>query len=194
MNSIPDASSDAGMRRWLDCLTETVLLGDGRSLVLRPITPEDEAALFEFAAHVSPADTHFRFFRLMSKQALRTLLSRFCRIDYANEMAFIAVDPNSAPPMILGVIRAVKLPGSADAEFAIVIRSDMKGIGLGHQLMRKIVEYSRSAGTRRLIGEILPDNHPMLRLAGRFGFTLIQTHTDIVEAALDLRASDATPG
>jgi acetyltransferase len=92
------------------------------------------------------------------------------------------------------VIRAVKLPGSADAEFAIVIRSDMKGIGLGHQLMRKIIEYSRSAGTRRLIGEILPDNHPMLRLARRFGFTLIQTHTDIVEAALDLRASDATPG
>jgi acetyltransferase len=99
-----------------------VLLGDGRSIVLRPITPEDEAALFEFAAHVSPADTHFRFFRLMSDQALRTLLSRFCWIDYVNEMAFIAVDPNSAPPMILGVIRAVKLPGSADAEFAIVIR------------------------------------------------------------------------
>jgi acetyltransferase len=102
MNSIPDASSDAGMRRWLDCLTETVLLGDGRSIVLRPITPEDEAALFEFAAHVSPADTHFRFFRLMSDQALRTLLSKFSRIDYANEMAFIAVDPNSAPPMTLG--------------------------------------------------------------------------------------------
>jgi acetyltransferase len=139
MSSIPDASSDSGAdrRRWLDGLAETVPLGDGRSVVLRPITPEDEAAHFEFATHITPSDAHFRFFRLLSDEALRALLSRFSHIDYEKEMAFIAVDPSSTPPTTLGVVRAVKLPDSNDAEFAIVVRSDMKGIGLGHLLMRK---------------------------------------------------------
>ena len=194
MNSIPDPSSHAGMRRWLDCLTGTVLLGDGRSIVLRPITPEDDAGAFRIRGACKSSRHTFPLLPLDERPSPSHLAVEVLRIDYANEMAFIAVDPNSAPPMTLGVIRAVKLPGSADAEFAIVICSDMKGIGLGHQLMQKIIEYSRSAGIRRLIGEILPDNHPMLRLARRFGFILIQTHSDIVGAALDLRASDAMPG
>jgi len=65
----------------------------------------------------------------------------------------------------------------------------MKGIGLGHQLMRKIIEYSRSAGTQRLIGEMLIDNHQMQHLARAFGFTLTQTDRDIIEATLDLSPS-----
>jgi acetyltransferase len=177
---IPDEPSDseAARFRWLEGLAETALLGDGRCVVLRPITPEDEAAHFEFATHVTPVDAHFRFFRLMSGEALRALLSKFSRIDYEKEMAFVAIDPNSVPPLTLGVIRAVKLPDSDDAEFAIVVRSDMKGIGLGHLLMRKIIDYSRSAGTRRLFGECWstitrcstsPDGSASPSLRGRLG-------------------------
>jgi acetyltransferase len=180
---------DSARLRWLEALTETALLGDGRIVVLRPITAEDEAAHFEFATHVTPTDAHFRFFRLMSDDALRALLSRSSQIDYEKEMAFIAVDSNTSPPTTLGVIRAVRLAGTDDAEFAIIVRSDMKGIGLGHQLMRKIIEYSRSAGTQRLIGEMLIDNHQMQHLARAFGFTLTQTDRDIIEATLDLSPS-----
>ena len=189
MSLRPDASSDLaeGRRQWLDGLAETALLGDGRGVVLRPITPEDEAAHFEFATHVTPTDAHFRFFRLLSAEALSDLLSKFSHIDYEKEMAFIAVDPNSVPPTTLGVVRAVKLPDTDDAEFAIVVRSDMKGIGLGHLLMRKIIDYSRSAGTHRLIGEMLIDNHQMQRLARGLGFTIAPASADVVEATLDLR-------
>jgi acetyltransferase len=195
MSSIPDASSDSGAERrlWLDGLAETVLLGDGRSVVLRPITSEDEAAHFEFAKHVTPTDAHFRFFRLLSEEALRAMLTKISHIDYEKEMAFIAVDENCVPPITLGVVRAVKLPDSDDAEFAILVRSDMKGIGLGHLLMRKIIDYSRSAATHRLIGEMLIDNHQMQRLARRLGFTLASAHADVIEATLVLRADGAAP-
>jgi acetyltransferase len=172
-------------------LAETALLGDGRNVVLRPITPEDEAAHFEFATHVTPTDAHFRFFRLLSAEALRDLLSKFSHIDYEKEMAFIAVDPTGEPPTTLGVVRAVKLPDTDDAEFAIVVRSVMKGIGLGHLLMRKIIDYSRSAGTRRLIGEMPIDNHQMQRLARGLGFTIAPASADVIEATLDLRRDAA---
>jgi acetyltransferase len=135
----------------------------------------------------------FRFFRLLSEEALHAMLTKFSHIDYQKEMAFIAVDENSVPPTTLGVVRAVMLPDRDDAEFAIVIRSDMKGIGLGRLLMQKIIDYSRSAGTHRLIGEILVDNHQMQRLARRLGFTLAPTQSDVIEAALDLRADGAAP-
>jgi acetyltransferase len=129
----------------------------------------------------------------MSHEALRALLSKFTQINYEREMAFVAVDAGSVPETILGVVRAVSLPGSTDAEYAIIVRSDMKGVGLGHYLMRKIIEYSRSIGTRRLIGEILIDNHQMRRLARRLGFSLRQTQTDVIEARLDLHADNALP-
>ena len=195
MSSIPHPSSGRGADRdlRLDGLAETVLLGDGRRVVLRPIRPEDETAHFEFATHVTPTDAHFRFFRLLSEEALRAMLTKFSHIDYEKEMAFIAVDEHCVPPTTLGVVRAVKLPDSDDAEFAIVVRSDLKGTGIGHLLMRKIIDYSRSAGTHRLIGEMLVDNHQMQRLARRLGFTLAPAQSDIIEATLDLGADGAAP-
>jgi acetyltransferase len=183
------STSDEAKLRWLDGLAETVVIGDGRSVVLRPLRPGDEAAHFEFATHITPADAHYRFFRLLSADALHALLSKLVHLDYQREMAFIAVEPDAVPPATLGVVRCARLPESEDAEFAIIVRSDMNGVGLGRQLMRKIIDYSRSAGTPRLVGEILADNHRMLSLVERFGFSLTRTQPDVVEAALDLRLS-----
>jgi acetyltransferase len=179
--------SDEAKLRWLDGLAETVVLADGRGVVLRPLRPEDEEAHFEFATHITPADAHFRFFRQLSVEALRALLSKFTRIDYEREMAFIAVDPDAVPSVTLGVVRAAKLPESDDAELAILVRSDMNGLGLGRELMRKMIEYSRNAGTRRLVGDILANNHRMLRLSENFGFRIEGSQLDLIEMVLDLR-------
>jgi acetyltransferase len=157
-------------------LEEQVRLRDGRICLLRPIRPEDEPAHDAFQQRLDPEDVYFRFFTPLRRMP-HSKLARYTQIDYDREMAFIATAPSpdasGADPAheTLGVVRAISDPDNVSAEFAIVVRSDLKGQGLGHALMEKIVRYCRSRSTRELVGQVLPANQPMLDLAREFGFT-----------------------
>ena len=60
------------------------------------------------------------------------------QIDYDREMAFVAVGQDGPfSQQILGVVRAIASPDQSDAEFAILVRSDLKGLGLGKLMMEK---------------------------------------------------------
>lgn len=143
---------------------------DGRPLSLRPIRPEDEPQHRELFRHLRAEDVRFRFFGALRVPG-HTDMARFTQIDYDREMAFIATRPlEDGQPETLGVVRAQSDPNNETAEFSIVIRSDLKGLGLGSTLLGKIIAYCRSRGTRRLVGQVLPDNRPMLKLARGFGF------------------------
>ena len=110
------------------------------------------------------------------------------QIDYDREMAFIAVEPDGANgEATLGVVRAITDPDNEAAEFAIIVRSDLKRRGLGLLLMHKIIRYCRSRGTRRLVGQVLPDNANMLRLAHECGFETGAVDADGIELTLPLR-------
>ncbi len=143
---------------------------DGRKLVLRPIRPEDEPAHRVFFTKLSEVDIRFRFFGLLREPA-HIYLARYTQIDYEREMAFI-VTRNDAEhkPQTLGVARVVTDPDNITAEFGIVVRSDLKGKGLGSLLLKKLVDYCRARGTAQIIGHVLADNARMLALAEKFGF------------------------
>jgi acetyltransferase len=144
---------------------------DGRRVLVRPIRPEDESQHREFLGRIAPDDIQFRFFNARREFA-HTELARFSQIDYDREMAFIATAPNDAgKPETLGVVRAIADPENAAAEFAILVRSDLKGKGLGHVLMKKIIRYCQGRGTVQLVGEVLAGNRAMLALATELGFT-----------------------
>lgn len=166
-------------------LEEYCTLQNGRRILLRPIRPEDEAAHLAFCEKVDPQDMYFRFFT-RARDFSHTQLARYTQIDYDREMAFIAVDPGSGET--LGVVRAVSDANNQAAEFAILIRTDMQGLGLGTALMRKIVVYSRARGTGRLYGHVLNNNRGMLQLAEQLGFVIDYTTDDSVAiATLTLR-------
>jgi acetyltransferase len=98
-------------------------------------------------------------------------LARYTQIDYDREMAFIASEPDAAgSPETLGVVRAISDPDGARAEFAIVVRSDLKRKGLGRVLLEKMIGYCRQRGLRELVGQVLPENERMLGLARKLGF------------------------
>jgi GNAT superfamily N-acetyltransferase len=87
----------------------------------------------------------------------------------------------------LGVVRAVADPDNICAEFAIIVRSDIKRKGIGDLLMRKMIDYLRLRGTRTVVGETLPYNNALLQLAFRFGFKLDPaTAEDTLRLALPL--------
>ena len=168
-------------------LEERVEIG-GRPLLLRPIRPEDRAKHEAFIARNTPADMHARFFRMV-RELPPSELARFTQIDYEREMAFIAVgEDEQGVEETLGVARAHADSDNVEAEFAIIVRSDLKGLGLGAALLTKLIDYTRSRGTQRLIGEAFADNDRMLRLARECGFRITGRHDGIVELALDLQA------
>jgi acetyltransferase len=102
-------------------------------------------------------------------------------------MAFIATAPDAeGNPETLGVVRTVTDPDNEEAEYAIAIRSDLKGQGLGRILMDKIISYSRSRGTKAIIGQILHENRRMLELLKKLGFKRVSTEDGVVEVRLDL--------
>lgn len=170
---------------WLE---EPTTLHDGSEVLIRPIRPEDEAAHDHLLRHMTPQDLRYRFHGHVRDLAHHQL-ARLTQIDYDREMAFIATRADKdGTPVTLGVVRTVTDPDNQRAELAILVRSDLKGTGLGRRLLDTIVSYTRRRGTRAITIQVLADNEPMLSLAKKSGFTLRRTEDDpdVVEGVLTL--------
>ncbi len=142
---------------------------NGRTLVMRPIRPEDEAQHMAFIDQLSSEDLRLRFFS-SRRELPRSELARLVQIDYAREMAFVALAPrDDGSSETLGVVRAISDPDNIEAEFAIIVRSDLKGQGLGHLLLAKMIHYLRRHGTQRIVCDVLRENHAMRDLARTHG-------------------------
>lgn len=149
---------------------EETLQWQGRNLTLRPIRPEDEALHMTFLQQLDPEDVRMRVF--YSKRTMeRSELARLVQIDYAREMAFVALaDGPDGQPQTLGVVRAITDPDNVEAEFGVIVSSELKGGGLGLLLMNKMIAYLRTQGTQRLVATVLDCNQRMLKLAKELGF------------------------
>lgn len=162
----------------------------GVRLLVRPIRPEDAPAHQTFFSQVSRQDRYLRFFRAMNAIPPEEL-ARFTQLDYDREMALVAILGRGAGgEETLGVVHVAADADNTTAEFAIIVRSDWHGRGLGRLLMERIIRYCRARGTGRLVGETLMDNRAMLALARSLGFECRTTPGEhVVELALSL-----TPG
>ena len=186
-----DGAGRLAIRPYPKELEETVTLRGGSTVLMRPIRPEDEPAHRDLFRAFSNEDMRFRFFGLV-RELPHSQMARYTQIDYDREMAFIATDPEeSTDTKTLGVVRVVADPDNTEAEFAIIVRSDMKRQGLGHALMEKVIDYCRDRGTEAIVGQVLLDNHRMLKLAETLGFTKhYDAAAEVVEVRLELPAAD----
>lgn len=169
-------------------LEEDIPLGDGRSLWLRPIRPEDEPALRAAFAKLTPREVQLRFFAPM-KTLSHMAASRFSQIDYDREMALILTEHGIAGETeIYGVVRLTADPDNDRAEFAIIVRHDMTSQGLGIYLMRRMIDYARDRCIGEIYGDVLRENDTMLKVCGMFGFTQsnVPDEPDQVRVTLEL--------
>ena len=149
---------------------EETIEWDGAPLLLRPIRPEDGPAHVEFFSALTDDDVRYRMF-VRVRELNPSQLARFTQIDYDREMAFIATRPGpDGVARTLGVARVVADPDNTEAEFAVTVRSDLKGHGLGRILMEKLIAYCRARGTGAVVGEALPQNTRVLALVKKLGF------------------------
>ncbi|MET0195144.1 MAG: GNAT family N-acetyltransferase, partial [Hyphomicrobiaceae bacterium] len=136
---------------------------------IRPIRPEDEKLYADFFAQVTPDDQRLRFFTVAPELSHR-FLARLTQIDYAREMAFVAIAKGSGA--LLGVVRMVADPDYVRAEYAILVRSDLKGLGLGWRLMQHLITYARSEKLEQLHGSVLAGNSTMLQMCRALEFSI----------------------
>jgi acetyltransferase len=162
-----------------------VAADDGYRFRVRPVRPEDEALYRDFFAKVAPDDMRQRFFTPV-KHISHAFVARLTQIDYARSMVLVALDLSRRE--MLGAVRLHADPDNADAEFAILVRSDLQGHGIGAALMRLIVDYARGQGTRRIVGQVLNENARMLALCRDLGFEIGTDPQDVTlqRVVLDL--------
>ncbi|WP_432459804.1 bifunctional acetate--CoA ligase family protein/GNAT family N-acetyltransferase [Agarivorans sp. QJM3NY_25] len=176
-------------------LEEYCQIKSGTRVLLRPILPEDEPNHLAFDSSLSEEDRYKRYFGARG-QMTHEEMALLTQIDYAREMAFIAVDEQACDNRaILGVVRASIDPDNLEAEFAMAVRSDLQGQGIGKQLLQKLIRYYQSTGTQTLSGITMMQNRGMAGLAKHLGFRVkFELEEGVIEMHLDLQSeSDNKP-
>jgi acetyltransferase len=111
-------------------------------------------------------------------------LANLTQIDYDREMAFVAVTADEHNPSIIGVSRLLAEPDKRSSEFAVLVQSDLKGVGLGKVLMEKIIEYGRLNGIKEITGMTMPTNRGMIGLSQKLGF---EVSVDFEDGTADMK-------
>ena len=148
-------------------------LRDGTALRMRPMRPEDEPLLHDLAAHMSQDDLRLRFFTPV-RGLTHAVAARFSQLDYDRELALLAERDGTA----LGVAHFFADPGNQRAEYAIAVRSDWQGRGVGYMLMTRLIDIARQRGVGEFVGEVLRENEPMLQMCRELDFTIAPEPTD----------------
>ena len=189
------ASERLAIRPYPRELERRFALPDGVEIFLRPIRPEDEPLLQRMFDQLSPQDVRLRFFASLTELS-HGFAARLTQIDYHREMAFVALRQfEDAEPEIWGVVRISADPDNERAEYAVLVRSDVKGRGLGVELMNRILDYARRRGLNEIWGDVLDHNRRMLELARELGFSVKHLHDEpgIVRVTKALNG-EGTPG
>jgi acetyltransferase len=145
------------------------ILKNGTPVQLRPVRPEDEEMYKVFFTHVTPEDIRLRFFAPV-KEFSHAFIARLIQIDYARSFVSVAVDEQTG--LMLGVVRLMLDANHEHGEYAVLLRSDLKGQGLGWKLMKYMIEFARTEEIKIVEGQVISDNGPMLSMCQALGFRI----------------------
>ncbi|TBW37200.1 GNAT family N-acetyltransferase [Siculibacillus lacustris] len=165
-------------------------LKDGREVLMRPIRPEDEALYADFFTEVTPEDLRLRFFAPI-KDFNHAFLAKLTQLDYERAIAFAAIEKESGK--LLGAVRLHADPDHVTGEYAILLRSNLKGQGLGWKLMRLMIEWAKADGITAVKGEILRENRVMIQMCEALGFKVKSSPDDESIAVVTLMIADLDP-
>jgi GNAT superfamily N-acetyltransferase len=161
-------------RKW----TRRLVLKNDWRIFVRPIRPDDDLLIRDLLGHVTKEDLRLRFFDSV-KEFSEPFIAKLTKLDQARAMAFVAFD--EATSEVLGVVWLYCDSMRETGEYAILLKSDLKGKGLGWALMQRIIEYAKSEGLSRIDGQILQENAVMLKMCRELGF---EVKTDAEDCGL----------
>jgi acetyltransferase len=159
-------------------------LRNGTEVVLRPIKAEDEGRFNELLKSLSVESMRFRFFEII-KEMPHERLTRYCNLDYDRQIALVA-ELKQESRQIIGAGRVIAHPNRKSGEFAVLVRDDLQGLGLGSMLTDYIINVARDMRLENISAYILPDNYKMLRLCEKKGFKVETLDEETTKASLAL--------
>jgi RimJ/RimL family protein N-acetyltransferase len=173
-------------------LERHVTLRDGTKVFIRPLRPDDARLYPDYLAEVTLEDLRLRFFAAM-RQVSPELIDKLIHYDPAHAMAFVAIE--EATGKLLGVVRLHHDEKDANGEFAILLRSRLKGRGLGWLMMKHMIAYAKERGLKSVQGQVLAENSTMLTMCAELGFHIAEdTEPGVKHVTLPLEevAAEAT--
>jgi len=162
-------------------------LRDGRTVLLRPIKPEDEPLWLEMFQKFSEEAIRYRFFELI-KDTPHRVRARYCNIDYEKEIAIVAELAEMGQRHILGVVRLTMEPDKKKGEIAFIVADPYQSLGLGTKLVEYMIEICQDLGMETIYGMVLPYNVRAIRLLRKSGFAITRMEDGTLRATLGLRA------
>jgi acetyltransferase len=163
---------------------------DGVKLIFRPVRAEDEPAMVDFHESLSDRSVYLRFLHplRLSDRAKHDRLSRICHGDYNNEIALIVENPSAGENelRIIAASRMTKLHGDNAARFSMLVSDRYQGLGIGKELLHRLIEVARQEKLERLECLFTQDNLAMRKLLESFGFRISKTEDILLRADLEL--------
>jgi acetyltransferase len=163
---------------------------NGAPVLIRPIRPEDEPAMAKFHESLSERSVYLRFFHMekLSSRVAHTRLMRKCFIDYDREMALIVEyqNPQNSDREMIAVGRLTRMPGTGEAEVAVLVTDAFQYCGMGSELLGRLIQVGRDEKLERITATTLPENMAMRNLMARHGFQPVKS-ADFSEIRIELK-------
>ena len=164
-------------------------LRDGRTVLLRPIKPEDEPMWLEMFQNFSEESIRYRFFQIIKDTPHETRV-RYCNIDYDREIAIVPELTENGRRKILGVVRVGIEPNGKAGEIAFIVADPWQGFGLGTKLVDYAIEICKDMKIETLYAIMLPDNYRAINLMKKMGFTITYLEDGTAKGTLNLREEE----
>jgi acetyltransferase len=181
-----ESSGISGRQLDLANYVERWITHDGRTVILRPIKPQDKPIEKELIEDLSDESSRYRFFCTI-KEATENTLSLFCDVDNVNAIAIIAEYKVNNRIRNVGVVRLLVDNNQQSGEFAILVADDFHNSGLGWKFMETLINIGRAKGLKSIYGTVLADNSRMLKLMKEFGFAIGQAEDGEVKVVHELQ-------
>jgi acetyltransferase len=163
-------------------------LRDGRTVILRPIKPEDEPLWLEMFHNFSQESIHFRLFQTIIEPVAHEFSARYCNIDYDRELAIVAEMEDNGQRKMLGVVRLNIDPSEKTGEISFIVADPWQGQGLGSKMVDYVIEICKDKKLETINAVMLPDNFRAIKLFREMGFSIESLDDGTQKAILKLDA------
>lgn len=160
-------------------------LRDGRTVLLRPIKPEDEPSWLEMFQNFSEKSLRNRFFNVI-KDAPHEMRVRYCNIDYDREIAIVVEITEDMRKKIVGVVRVPIEPNGKKGEIAFIVADPWQGLGLGSKMVDHVIEICKDKKLETIYAIMMNDNHNAINLVRKMGFNIEDLGNCTLKGTLNL--------
>jgi len=193
-----ESNAAAGSRAYPSQYASAFTTKAGTEVTIRPIRPSDEPMMIAFHGKLSDRTVYLRYFSTLTlpRRTAHERLAVICGCDYASEMVLVVEgkDAQTGAPCILAVGRLNKIGSGEEAEAALLVADPYQGLGLGTELLRRLLVFARDEKIRRVVGEMLRDNLAVQGIFRRFGFQLRTPESDLSSVQAELELSENISG